>query len=481
MPRFSRKLARRLLTVSLLLSTALFGSVSYAQEKETTPASQEQNKERVQTLQSVLAWTYLNNPTLQAARTNLKSVQEQLPQAYANWLPNIEANAGISDGDFDSKPDGTFGSGSGSTEKNIGVSFEQSLYRGGRSFAQTKVARAVIMAQTAEVLRTEQDLMRAAAQAYMDVFRDRSLLELAQNNQDVISKQLEATQDRFEVGELTKTDVSQAQARLASASADIITAKGNLRASEAVFEQIIGFRPERLEYPYDDLGLPSDLDEALFIADSQSPAIAASIHAHRAAEEDINNVFGALLPQVGISGNIARAYDPNPGILDRQTSRNIGISASIPLYQGGATRSKIRSAKHTANERYIQILEQRKAIKQSAVQAWEAFQSASAEAEARKAQIKASAIAQEGVRAEAEFGSRTVLDTLDADQEFLDANVALVTAQRNKIVAEYQLLAILGDLTPQKLGFEKDSYDYHAYLNDLKWRLFDMDVDRLGK
>lgn len=472
----------KILYASCILLSGVSAHHVMAAEDGESPALFIDPQPKVQTLQSVLNWTYLNNPVLQAARAELRSVQEQLPLAYSSWLPNVNASAGITKTNIESEPSGgIFGSTTGSTEKNLGVSLDQSIYRGGRTFSEVKAARYVIGAQTARVIQTEQAQLSAAAESYMNVFRDRSVLELAQNNSDVIARQLEATRERFEVGELTKTDVSQAEARLANAQAQIITAKGDLRASEATFEQIIGFKPEKLEYPYSDFALPENLDDAIEKARLNNPSVLSAKNAHRAAEEDIDSVFGELLPEIGLSGAVQRAYDPSPGNLTEQTSKSIGISASMPLYEGGAVRSRVRSAKHTANQRFIEITSQERDIKQSVIQAWETLKTAEAEITAREAQIKASSIAQEGVRAEAEFGSRTVLDTLDADQEFLDANVALVTARRNKVVAEYTLLATLGDLRPDRLGFEADTRNYQKDLDKTKTNFFNMDVDRLGQ
>ena len=473
-----------MLNVRLLgLSVALITVCVYAPKPvfaidiDPHPLS-ELSETKVQTLQSVLNWTYINNPTILAARAELKSIQEQLPQAYSNWLPSINTSAGITATDVDTEPDS---SADGSTQRDVALSLDQSLFRGGRTFAEIRAARHVIAGQKASLVGLEQDILADATRGYMNVFRDRSLLQLAQNNKEVIEKQLEATRDRFEVGELTRTDVSQAEARFANAQAEIITAEGDLRTSEAIFEQIIGFAPNMLEYPYQQPDLPATLDIAFERAENASPDILFSMNIHRAAEEDIDNVFGELLPQIGVSGQVSRSFDPSPGTFSEQTSSSIGISASLPLYSGGAVRSRVRSAKNIANQRFIEIFEQKRAVRQDVVAAWEEYQSAKAEIVAREAQIKASEVAREGVKAEAEFGARTVLDTLDADQEFLDANVALVSAQRNKVVAEYELLAILGDLTPESLSFSQDYYDYDAYLHEVKWNLFDMDVDRLGQ
>ena len=335
--------------------------------------------------------------------------------------------------------------------------------------------------KSANVHSLEQQQLSSTVAAYMDVFRDRSVLELAENNRAVIARQLEATRDRFTLGELTKTDVSQAESRLASADAQIITAQGDLRSSEAVFEQVVGYRPEGLEYPYVEFAFPENLYDAIQVARRSNPEILSSIYTQRASEDDVDNIFGELLPEISFSGSFQKFYDPQPGSFDEQNSRTVGLTASIPLYKGGDVRSRVRQSKYTANQRMLQVREQERLVKSTVIQAWETLNTARAEIIARKAQVDAAKIAQEGVRAEADFGSRTVLDTLDADQELLDAEVAFVTAQRNKVVAEYALLETLGRLTPENLGFEEDTNHYHRDWEESKLDFFNMDVDRLGR
>ena len=166
---------------------------------------------------------------------------------------------------------------------------------------------------------------------------------------------------------------------------------------------------------------------------------------------------------------------------EEKKKREIGLSDSIPRYQAGAVRYSVREGKHTANQRMIQIREAKRAARQQAINAWEDLQTAKAEIRSREAQVKAALIAQEGVNAEAEFGSRTGLDALDANQELLDAQVALVAAQRNKVVAEFAFLAVLGQLSPESLGFEESAKNYQSDINTMKWSFFNMDVDRVGE
>lgn len=425
------------------------------------------------TLQESLRNAYLRNPTLRAARAQLKATQERLPQALAGWQPTILSTAGAEVTDIDGS---SFG-GEGSTAKDVGVSLAQPLYRGGRTSAETAAARAVIAAQEMAVRAIEQDILQRTATAYMDVLRDQSLLELSENNREFIAQETEATQDRFDVGELTRTDVSQAQARLARADSNIITARGALNSSRAAFEEVTGVPPEHLVAPDYTLKIPESLDEAVIEADTNSPDILSAVFAHKASEDDVDGVFGELLPEVGLSASWDRAYDPSPGLTDEQTTSAVGIRATIPLYKAGAVRSRVRQAKHTSNQRYIEILEARRAIKNAVSSQWADLRTAEAEIRSREAEVEAALVAQEGVKAETELGARTVLDVLDANQELLDARAALVTAQRNEVVARFRLLSTLGALSPEKLGFGGDTYKYGQNLADMRGNIFNMDVD----
>lgn len=427
------------------------------------------------TLEAVLAYTYTRNPTLRAARAELRAVNESLPQAYAGWKPSVEANSALIVTDIEG---GNFG-GDGSTSKDFELAVDQPVYRGGRTWAESAAARSIIKAQRASVLQTEQDILLSAASAYMDVVRDRSVLDLRQNNRRVIAEQLEATRARFKYGELTRTDVSQAESRLADAEAAVIEAEASLERSEGAFTEITGLNSGILDKPYLEFDLPENREDYIHQARNTAPGVLAAVNLHRASEKNVDANFRELLPQIGIFSSWNRTYDPAPGIVDEQTTATFGLSASLPLYQAGAVRSRVREAKHTANQRYMQIVEARKRAAQQAVSAWAGLLSSRAQIQARSAQVKSAGIAREGVKKEEELGARTILDTLNADQEYLDAQVALVSADRDYIVAQFQVLAVLGELTPQNLGFPYESYNYEGELQKSVRKVFDMHVDRI--
>lgn len=440
------------------------------------PAYAEEAEKAGLTLLSALETTYSTNPTLRAARKALRATYEQLPQAYSGWQPTVTSNASLTATDIAGS---NFGPADGSTAKDVDVGFDQPLFRGFRTLAETSAAKSTITSQTAVLVSTEQDVLLNAVTAYMDVVRDRALLDLSLNNRDVLDKQREATQDRFDVGELTRTDVSQAKARLARADSDVITAKGTLNSSIAVFEQIIGEPPENLKEAEVALSFPGTLDEAVGLAERSNPLVIGATYAHKAAEKDADSIFGELLPSIGLFGSWNRTFDPAPGLVPEQTTKAFGVSATIPLYQAGAVRSRLRQVKHTANSRYMEILEVKRGVRQDVITAWSDWRSAQSEIRSRELQVEASRIARNGVHAEADVGTRTILDSLDADQELLDAQVALVTAQRDEVVAKFTLLSTLGLLTPETLGFSTDEQISNEDLRDIRKKFFDLHVDRL--
>ena len=351
------------------------------------------------------------------------------------------------------------------TSKTGALNVEQNIYRGGKTLAEIRAARSLIASQRYAVFSTEQDTLLQAVTAYMNVLRDRAVIELNEKNLEVVSKQYQQSQDRYDVGDISQTDVSQSKARLADAQASLIRAKGNLKSTHAEYQRIIGdLAPEELSFPYVIFTLPETLSEALEIAENSNPAIKSAEFFHAFSEENVDSTFAELLPQVSLSGSLSKAYDPQPGFLDEQDTTTVGLFATIPLYQSGSTRSRVRQAKSTANQRFMDIIDTRDQVKQQTVSNWENLKTAQAEILARQAQVEAAADSQKGLRLEAEVGQRTIIDALDADREYLNSEVALITARRDEIVAHYALASSLGLLNPYQLGFPEVAIDYEAEL-----------------
>lgn len=410
-----------------------------------------------QSLKEALATAYDSNPTLLAARAELRAVNEGVPQALSNWRPDIEVTG--SGGLRHSDSSGGSSSSSTSTkpaEVTFGVT--QPLYRGSRTIAQTKRAEADVRAQRARLSTVEQRLLLDASTAYTDVWRDQAVLQLQINNEKVLARQLEASRDRFEVGEFTRTDVAQSESRLARATAARIEAEGDLTSNRAVYQEVIGVYPGMLGVPPMPDGLPTNQAEVTAAALENNPNLLAARFAEAAAGHETRQVVGELLPRVNLAGEL-RHSEETSGKDSENDRAQILAQVIVPLYQQGAVSSRVRAAKQRNNQRRLEIDEARRDAEQTAISAWEDLATAMAQISAFESEVRSTTIALEGVRQENEVGARTVLDILDAEQEFLDAQVSLTRAQRNEIVAGYTALSAMGRLTAADLGLSVDLYD----------------------
>lgn len=431
-------------------------------------------------LRQVLTQTYSENPTLQSARAELRNVAEGIPQAKSGWRPNVAASANhqFQKTEFHGGGAGAipgFNANQTTTNQTVGLTVTQPLFRGLRTVNSTSAAENTFYAQQASLRDTAQSVLLAAITVYMDVVRDQAVLELRTKNEDVIARHLEATRERFAVGEVTRTDVSQAESRLAGAIAERIDAEATLHSSHARFEEITGSKPGRLVKPEVAFRMPGTLDQALAMAAESNPVIHATRFAEAAAVDQVDTVRGELFPEVSLLGSMQRTYDPQFASADEQDTSTVLVSASIPLYQSGAVASRIRQAKSVSNQRQIQILEAMRTVRQQTISAWEVLQAAQAGIRARRAQVDAAQLALDGVEAENQVGARTLLDVLDAEQELLNSQVSLVSAERDELVASFSLAAALGRLTPEELGLSVPSYDADAYATKVRnaWYGFD--------
>jgi TolC family type I secretion outer membrane protein len=292
----------------------------------------------------------------------------------------------------------------------------------------------------------------------MDVWRAQSVVELAESNERVIERQLEATRDRFTVGEVTRTDVAQAETRLATAAAERIAAEGALRSNRAVYEEVIGNVPGILLPPPPLAGLPGSLEEVTAISISRNPVILAAGFSEKAARHRVREVTGELYPSVALIGSLS--HNEEFAARDTETQRaEIFAEVTIPLYQQGAVSSRVRAAKQISNQRRIEIEGARRRTGQEAITAWEGLQTARAQIRSFETSVRAAEIALEGVRQENQVGARTILDILDAEQELLDAKVNLVRSQRDDIVAGVAVLSAIGRLTARDLELAVDVYN----------------------
>ncbi len=434
----------------------------------TTPAGGQE-------LVEALALTHDTNPTLIAQREALRATNEDVSQALSGFRPTVEA-----DGDFGvqySNTDPSNGSSSSDsvTPASVGVTVSQPLYRGGRTTASVRSAEFAVQAARATYLSIEQQVLLDAVTAYMDVVREQAVLELTINNEQVLRRQLQATRDRFQVGEVTRTDVSQAESRLARATADRIAAEGDLDNSRATYTRVIGRPAGAVTPPPPVVGLPASLDESITQAEGNNPALITANFNERSADANVDVVFGELLPEVSLVGRAQSTYEPSETI-DQSDTASLTAQVTVPLYQSGAVSSRVREARYNANQTRIQVEETRRDVVENAIQAWETLETARASIRSFVAQVSAARIALEGTEQEALVGSRTVLDVLDAEQELLDAQVSLVRSQRDEVVAAYSLLAVTGQLTARALGLPVEYYEFEPDYRATRGRLWGTSV-----
>jgi TolC family type I secretion outer membrane protein len=416
-----------------------------------------------QTLDEALVQTYQANPTLSAARAQLRATNERVPQALSGWRPLVEAQgSGGKAIDDDVRP--TPGD-EGRSPASADLTVTQPLYRGGRTVAGTERAENEVLAQRARLATTEQDVLLSAVTAYADVWRDQSVLALNINNEQVLGRQLEATQDRFDVGELTRTDVAQSESRLSSATADRIGAQGNLSSSRATFENVIGIFPGDLAQPPVPGGLPESQQVIVDLAESANPSVLANSFDELAALRSVREVAGELLPSVELQGSVGYQHERTSRTSEGSTAEVLAV-VRVPLYQQGSVSSRVREAKQVASQRRLLVREAIRQARDDAISAWESLLTARAQIAALQQSVRANEIALEGVRQENNVGARTVLDVLDAEQELLDAQVSLVSAQRDEVVASFSVLSAIGRMTAADLGLGTAVYnpeeDYRA-------------------
>ena len=431
---------------------------------------------RAQTLTQALAETYNTNPQLLAQRALLRATDEQVPQALSFWRPQVTftGQVGMATASLETQPGPealvTRSVNHAITRPNA-LTFQatQPVYRGGRTEAQTRQAINTVESTRAQTLAVETTVFQAVAQAYLDVVRDQELLEVDRNNVEVLRKQLEATQDRFRVGEVTRTDVAQAESSLAQAQGTLVAQQGTLEISRAEYVRAVGHPPGRLILPRDRPALPATREEALSLASSNNFNVISATFAELAARDNIDVVRGQLLPQISVVGTLSRTYDQSVTFKsDLLNSAQITAQLTMPLYEGGAIYSQTRQAEQTVGQRRSQVDDARRAAVQTATQFWSTLEAARASISSFAAAVRAAQIALEGTQQEALVGTRTVLDVLIANQQLLTTQSQLVTAQHDAALAEFNLAASVGRLIAPELRLPVRLYDMERHYKEVK-------------
>jgi outer membrane protein len=411
-------------------------------------------------LLEALGVAYETNPQLGAARAGVRATDETVAQANAGWRPHISAT-------------GTYGYNdvriSGEPKRSIThplqaqLGFSQELFRGGRTYAEIGKAKASVRAARAELIATEQTVLLAGVTAYMDVVRDTAIVNLRRHNVDILRRQRDQTALEFKAGSLTRTDVAQADARLAGAQSAATVAEGQLAISRASFTQVIGRPAETLEdRPTAPAILPGTQEAVELTATKANPALVQAQENERAADYAVDIAVGAMLPEANLQGGYSYSQGSYTSSLGAGlVTQGIGVQAqiNIPIYQGGAEQSAIRQAKQLHAQAQLNVTVTDRQVREAVASAWNMYQAALANITSNEATAQSNEIAATGVSKEQRVGGRTVLDVLNAQQELLNAQVAVVTSRRDATVAAFQVLAVSGLLTAKSLGLKVAIYD----------------------
>jgi TolC family type I secretion outer membrane protein len=419
-----------------------------------------------QSLIEALSSTYNSNPDLLAARAVLRQTDETLSQAVANWRPKISLSVEYNRIEYDANPQKSVYFNYLLQGRTTLLQATQPLFRGGKTVADTKAAQANIQAQRAALANTEETVLLNSVQAYADLLQDVGIVDARRNNVRVLVEQLDATRERFRVGELTITDVSQAIARLEQAKADLVQAQAQVRIDEAAFQHQIGMKPGKLA----DLplvgALPASEDECVALAMDNAPASISAQHRITAASYGVNSATAALLPQVNLVGFVQTQFDfqvPN----DAYYQYGVRLQATVPIYQNGSEWSAVRQAKQLVGQRRNELDSARRQAAETVIRAWRNLDSARSRIVSFEAQVRANEVALNGVRQEALVGSRTTLDVLNAEQELLNSQVSLLQARHDTQISYYGVLAGIGRLTARTLGLPVEYYDEEKYYNEV--------------
>ncbi len=426
------------------------------------------------TIQEALAATYQNNPTLNASRAQLRVTDESVPQALAGWRPTLSA-AGLFGGRWQ-ESESIGGSVTNTrSETRFTLELNQPLFRGFRTINSTRQAESVVRAQREDLRFAEQTALFQAATAYMDVIRDTALVSLRRSDLNFQEEQVRASVDRFNVGEGTRTDVSQSEAGRARAQSALNTALANLNTSRAIFRQVIGIDPTNLSARTNVTSLlPQTVSAAISIGQEEHPSIQTSQFMVDAAQFAVKTAEGVLLPSADLLGDFVYSDNSDPLTTaggGRNTSASIFGRVTIPLYQGGGEYSQIRQAKEDLGRTQLMVDVSRDSIRAQAISAWGQLNASIASITASEAEVAAARLALEGVIEEQRVGQRTTLDVLDSQSDLVDARVTLVTSQRDRVVAAYALLSAVGRLDYENLGLSGARYDptEHYRLVRDKW------------
>ncbi|MXP26451.1 TolC family outer membrane protein [Altererythrobacter indicus] len=435
------------------------------------------------TLEDALVAAYETNPTLQAARADLRATDENVPIQRSSGLPSVNGSSQYTE--FLKQSSASFTAPDRSVSGNVDLSVP--LYSGGAVKNSIRAAKTRVVAGRADLRATESSVFNQVVAAYMDVVLNEALVSLSRNNVDVLTVNLQATSDRFEIGDLTRTDVAQSESRLAIARGNLESAEANLINARETYIQLVGKAPVDLQPPPPLPNLPEDVQTAVAVALENNPDIAGAQERAKAAGYDIDVAGAGRAPKISAfaGGNYTNYLDTLGGVVgagsiaQAQTSAQAGIQLSIPIFQGGLPAAQQRQAQARASQALEQtIATERQVIAQTRA-SYASWRAANQIIQSNLSAVSTAELSLEGVKAENSVGNRTILDILNAQQELLSAQIDLVTARRNAYVAGFSLLAAMGQVEARDLGLGEDTtlYDPVANYKRVRHRIWDWDRD----
>ena len=445
---------------SLLLATILSGPVS------------------AETLFEALATTYKTNHALKGQRAYLRAVDENVAIAKSGYRPNVYLAGGINRRNVDNN---TQPMDYDVTDKNVSANVNQNLFQGFQTVNAVRSADSTVKAEQHNLANVEQQVFLSAATAYLDVLRDSAIVELQLNNEQLLKKRLDETIERFNVGEVTRTDVAQSRARYSSAQSERIAAEGKLQSSKATYEMIIGQKPGKLEEPAHIRELlPKSFEEAIDFALKNNYTVKQQKNNLNARIYDVATNSGELLPSVNLGASASRGKNnPDGWFADDSTTdtMQVGVEMRVPLYNSGISRAKIRQSKYNKWRAHEAALDAESQATETVTSSWEYMVANDAKTKAIKDQIKANEIALDGVQKEEYVGNRTILDVLNAYQELLSSNVEEATARRDYYVSSLALLASMGKLTARSLQLDVERYNAKAHSKETRKKWLSTGID----
>ena len=434
---------------------------------------------KAETVFDALAEAYRSNPDLQAQRAYLRSVDENVAIAKSGYRPNIALTGqyGNSNTSNSLNPNED-----GSENHTLAATINQPIFSGFSTVNSVKSADSAARAEQYNLANYEQTIFLNASEAYLNVVRDEAIVDLQKNNEKLLKKQLDETQERFNVGELTRTDVAQAKSSYSQAIASRISAEGTLEVSKAVYKQVIGKSPQNLSEP-DNIHtfLPATFDRALSYTMDNNFTVLTAKEALNARDYAVKANYGALAPQVSATGSASKTKN-NPKYHGDSTATiddvSLGLNATIPLYDAGENRARIRQSKYAKWQAQEQVMSAQRSAVSSVTSSWESMVAYDAQIKALEDRVTANQIALEGVKKEEALGNRTVLDVLDAYQTLLNSQVEVVKARREYYLSAMKVMQAMGKLTAKNLKLDVDLYNAKSHYKDTRNKWLSTSIDK---